>query len=142
MSPCKTLLCISMSTLLAACAVPTTYDEVRAGSGIPVETTTPLPQASAIARLKQAWQHCYIERSLVVSAGTYHVATEEDASHPVVTLRGGRNMLMLMAEFSTAPDGSVRVLTRGFSSSMDRAARNTEAWLKDPMAPSLDMSCR
>lgn len=133
---------IALACCLAACAGPTTVEEVKAGSGTRVETKTGMSVDQARARLAEAWRYCFIERGLVASAGAYKVRSEGDPRNPILVLRGGRSSILMMASFVSTADGQTQVVVQGGHGFMDKTARNTSNWLLHPGIPAYDEACQ
>lgn len=133
---------IALACCVAACAGPTTVEEVKAGSGTQIETKTGLSVDEARARLAEAWHYCFNERGLVVSAGVYKVRTEGDPRNPLLVLRGGRSSILMMATFVSTADGQTQVIVQGAHGFMDKTARNTSNWLLHPGIPAFDEACQ
>jgi hypothetical protein len=119
-----------------------TVDEVKASSGTPIETNTPMSANEARSRLAQAWHYCFIERGLVVSAGVYKISSEGDPSNPLLVLRGARSSIVLMASFAPLEDGQTHVTVQGSHGFMDKTARNTSNWLLHSGIPTDDKACQ
>jgi len=123
----------------------TSVADVRAGAAAPVTLCSQRPTDEAMARLRRAWERCYVEHAAQSGAGgasPYHVRTESAAGRQTLVLRGAQDSIVAIADFSTTTQCATRIVARGATPAFNRAAENTGVWLRDPNAPSLDSTCR
>ncbi|HSI59194.1 MAG TPA: hypothetical protein VLA16_16655 [Ideonella sp.] len=143
---------------LGGCATGlATPEAIRQDQSVITTVCSPLPQAVAVSRLKQAWETCKVGSStskiwvpvggvatpISVNNASMQVVVEDSSAQAAVVLRSSSTRVLALADFkpSTGATCKTVVTVRGWNTFWEKFAQHTSVWLNDPGAAGPQGSC-